>query len=454
MKRRKARLVARGFNQRPGIHFNETFAPIARLSSIRLLVALAAMNGMLIQQFDITTAYLNGVIEEEVLMEVPNLLAEGLEALIDSENGNSDLRRKAKDMLTKLETGNKVCNLKRSLYGLRQAGRSWYTKLDETLRKFGAKSSNADLCVYFLDQGEDILMIIVYVDDILGDVSYCLGIEFTRKRGKIGMHQTGYVREILNRFGMTDWKPVSTPMDVNTKLTRTEEEPSDEEKRLPYRELVGALMYLAVATRPDIAFAVSALSQFNTNYSQIHWSVAKRVLRYLKGTTNLGLVFESNNDALKDYVDADWASCLNDRRSYTGFVFVLGSGPVSWDAKKQRTVALSSTESEYMALAEAAKEAIALRGFLEELGFGNLAEVTIYNDNLGAKKLAESPVFHARSKYIDVRHHFVRQTLKENLISIEHVSTEDMGADMLTKGLPGPKYKKCLELLALGSVLL
>ena len=253
---------------------------------------------------------------------------------------------------------------------------------------------------------------------------------------------------------MTDSKPVSTPMDVNTKLTRTEEEPSDEEKRLPYRELVGALMYLAVATRPDIAFSVSALSQFNTNYRQIHWSAAKRVLRYLKGTMNLGLVFESNNDLLKGYVDADWASCLNDRRSYTGFVFVLGTGPVSWDVKKQRTVTLSSTESEYMTLAEAEKEAIALRGFLEELGFGNLAEVIIYNDNLGANKLAENPVFHARSKHIDVRHHFVRQTLKENLISIEHVSTEDMGADMLTKGLPGPKHKKCLELLALGSVLL
>lgn len=207
-----------------------------------------------------------------------------------------------------------------------------------------------------------------------------------------------------------------------------------------------------MATRPDIAFSVSSLSQFNTCFDRTHWTAAKRVLRYLKNTMDVGLVFKTTEDSLKAYVDADWASNVSDRRSYTGFSFLLSAAPVSWDAKKQKTVALSSTESEYMALAESAKEAIFLRSFLEEMGFGDLADVTIFNDNLGAKKLAENPIFHARSKHINVRHHFVRQALRENMIHIEHVSTEDMGADILTKGLPRPKHVKCLDLLGLKSV--
>lgn len=475
LERRKARMVARGFAQRPGIHFNETFAPVARLSSVRLCVAVAARHGMRIRQFDVATAYLNGFLEEEILMEPPELLAEGLEVLIRSEDGNSDLRKKAESMLVELRTGNKVCRLRKALYGLRQAGRSWYIKLDKVLRRFGAKPSNADPCVYLMGHGEDVSLIVVYVDDVLmmsrnvgkisefgnylskefdvrdlGDASHCLGIEFSRKQGRIGMHQTGYIREVLARFGMTDSRPVLTPMDVNVKLKKAEGEASAEDGNLPYRELVGALMYLAVATRPDIAFAVSALSQFCNSYSRIHWTAAKRVLRYLKGTMDLGLVFRPDADPLRGYVDADWASCLDDRRSYTGFSFLLSNGPVSWDAKKQRTVALSTTESEYMALTEATKEAIFLRGFLSEMGLMDLAEVTIYGDNMGAKKLAENPVFHARSKHIDVRHHFVRSALKEKLIDIRHVSTEDMGADVLTKGLPGPKHRRCLELLGLG----
>ena len=291
-------MVAREFSQRPGIDFNEIFAPVARLSSIRLLVAQAAKYEMLIQQFNVTTAYFNGIIEEEMLMEVAELLTEGLEALMKSEAKNSDLGRKAKCMVTELETRNKICRLKRSLYGWRQSGKIWYTKLNEVLKKFGAKPSNADPCVYFLDQGEDMLLIAVYVDDIfvisknlqkiievkknlskefdikeLGDVSYCLEIEFTRKEKKIGMHQTGYIREILNLFGMTDCKPVSTPMDIKVKLTKTEKDPSDKERELPYRELVCVLMYLAVAIRPYIAFAVSALSQFKTNYNRNHWTL-------------------------------------------------------------------------------------------------------------------------------------------------------------------------------------
>ena len=188
--------------------------------------------------------------------------------------------------------------------------------------------------------------------------------EFTQRGNEITMCQTAYVREILERFGMQDSRAVSTPLDPGTKLEIGEEEPSLEEKKLPYRELVGALMYLAVSTRPDIAYAVSYLSQFNSCFRTEHWVAAKRVLRYLRGSDNVGLRFRRTGKALEGFVDADWANCPNDRKSYTGFVFALAGCPITWEARKQRTVALSSTEAEYMALSEAAKEATYLRRLL------------------------------------------------------------------------------------------
>ncbi|XP_033228862.1 secreted RxLR effector protein 161-like [Belonocnema kinseyi] len=193
----------------------------------------------------------------------------------------------------------------------------------------------------------------------------------------------GYIIDVLKRFGMSYSKPVSTSMDVNVKVTKSEQDPKVEERKLPFRELVGALMYLAVATRPDISYAVSALSQFNTCYGKIHWTAANRVLRYLKESVQLGLIFKPVSESLKGYVDSDWVSCSIDRRSYTGYIFNLGNCAMSWNSKKQRTVALSSTEAEYMGLAEAAKETMHLRGFLDELGFMSLANTTVLHENIG-----------------------------------------------------------------------
>ena len=243
---------------------------------------------MSIRQFDVTTAYLNGVIEEEVFMETP-------------------IGIRAKRMQIDLESGDKICLLKKSLYGLRQARRSWHVKLDGVLKKFGATPSNADPCVYCLGQEEEILIIAIYVDDILvasqnlkkiakfkeeilkefdirdlGEPKYCLSSEFSRDGNTIAMNQKGYIKEFLDRFGMAECKLVTTPSDINVRLRKPEEDSTTEEKKLPYRELVGALMYLAMATKPAIAHAVSALSQFNTAFGQIHWTAAKRVLRYLK----------------------------------------------------------------------------------------------------------------------------------------------------------------------------
>ena len=346
--RRKARLVARGFAQRPGVDFYETFAPVARLGSVRTMIALAAENEMKVTQFNITTAYLYGILEENVFMEVPKYTAESLERIFRTEPRDSDVGKKAAKMLDELHGTVKVCQLKKALYGLRQAGRCWYGRIDKELANYGAKKSSADPCVYFKGEGENLILNCVYVDDILvasrsneeiddfgrylsnvfdvgnlGVSKYCLGMEITQRGNEITMCQMAYVREILERFGMQDSKAVSTPLDPGTKLEIGEEEPSLEEKKLPYRELVGALMYLAVCTRPDIAYAVSYLSQFNSCFKTEHWVAAKRVLRYLRGSENVGLRFRHTGKPLEGFVDADWANCSNDRKSYTGFVFAL-----------------------------------------------------------------------------------------------------------------------------------
>lgn len=464
--RRKARLVAQGFAQRPGIQFNETFAPVCRMSSIRLLVSIAARLKMDIRQFDVKCAFLNGELEENIYMETPTCLRESLET-ISVESEENDLSRKAAEMLESTN-GDKVCLLRKALYGLKQAGRSWNAKLDQVLREFGAKPTNSDHCFYVYGKGEKLTLIAVYVDDIivasnnptilkklknhlnsnfeikdLGEINYCLGVEFTRSDRKICMNQRGYINELLSRFGMTEANTVGTPLDQNVRLTKQKESQIDE--RLPYRELVGALTYLAVTTRPDICFAVSYLGQFNHCYQKAHWSAAKRVLRYLKGTKNLGLVFDDRQGTLIGYVDADWGNCPDDRKSYTGYTFTLGGGPISWDARKQRTVALSSTEAEYMAMTEAVKEAIYLQEFLGELGMKKSTKV--FGDNNGALKLAKNPVFHARTKHIDIRHHFIRDALKQNELKLEHISTKEMVADIFTKGLPKPKHEHCMKLL-------
>ncbi|CAK9826054.1 Retrovirus-related Pol polyprotein from transposon TNT 1-94 [Anthophora retusa] len=473
LQRRKARIVAQGFAQRPGIDFFESFAPVARLSSIRLMTALAAQHGMIIRQFDVSTAYLNATLEEDVYMKVPEHFREALDQVVRGET-NANIKRRATKMLKDLRTGDKVFHLKKALYGLRQAGRSWYKTLDKELRNFGAEPTNADPCIYRIERGEESTIIAIYVDDILiaaqkpddinrvrdhlskhfevndlGDVECCLGIEFTRKGDKIQINQKGYIKDTVKNFGMTDCNPINTPMDPGTKLQKREGPANREDSKLPYRELIGSLMYLAVATRPDIAYTVSYLSQFLSCYDKTHWAAAKRVLRYLKHTMDLSIEYGRTDEPLKGYVDADWANCPIDRRSYTGYAYVLASGAISWNSRKQQTVALSSTEAEYMALAEAAKEAVFLHAFLVELGFRQLADVNIYNDNIGASRMADNPVFHNRTKHIDVRHHFVRDLIKNGHITLGHVSTGDMPADVLTKALPRAKHVACRERLGM-----
>lgn len=332
--RRKARLVAKGYTQEPGIDYHETYSPVVRLSSLRTVMALAVEHDMEVIQMDVETAYLNGDLDEHIYMDPPEQFEMILMDLIEKETG--ELQEKAWKMLRDYKSGKTHCKLKKSLYGLKQSGRQWFLKLDEKLRMLGLKPSTADPCVYTLGDGEDIVILTVYVDDLvlasknnskltnlrenlkkefkmkdMGQIHYCLGLEidYQKEKGVLKISQKKYTQEILKKFNMEDSKPVVTPFDLNLKF-EDEFQVKEEFQNLPYRKLIGSLMYLTMGTRVDITYAVNYLSQFNSKYSDVHWKAAKRILRYLKGTSDHGIEYKrSGNSDVVCFVDADWGNC-------------------------------------------------------------------------------------------------------------------------------------------------
>lgn len=438
--RYKARLVARGFTQTKGINYNETFAPVVRHSTLRLLFALAAELNLKIDHMDVITAFLNGELLEKVYMKQPKGFEE-----------------KGKE--------NHVCLLNKALYGLKQAPRAWYDKLNKALIELGFKRSENEPCIYIRKRESSLMFIAVYVDDLLifwnneseisflknklkmkfemkdlGEADTFLGIKIESKNGVISINQTEYTNKVLKRFNMSDCKKVSTPLECKLKLEKSEITSNE----LPYRELIGSLMYLAVCSRPDIAHAVSYLSQFNNCYNYTHWAAAKRVLRYLSGTKTFSLIFRRTGKPLYGYVDADHGGDVCDRKSYSGYAFILAGGAISWESRKQKTVALSSAEAEYVALSEACREAVFLRRVYTELS-GKTLIVKLLSDSQSAIKITQNPVMHQRTKHIDVRHHFVRDMVCSGDVCLEYLSTQDMMADILTKGLCREKHKYCVR---------
>ena len=456
--RYKARLVAKGYSQQEGLDFTETFAPVAKFAAIRAVLALAALEDMEVHQMDVETAFLNGLLQEEIYMDQP----EGF---------------------IKPGTENLVCKLRKSLHGLKQASRAWNSVIDKFLKEIGALKCAGDHCIYVLEQETSQLIIILYVDDLilatnsqelldrtkqalsnkfsmkdLGEVHYFLGIQVIRNRKDraIWLSQRRYVEQILKTYNLDQSKPVATPLQVGDKLTKLQEPQSEAEEQemsaIPYGNAVGSLIYAMLGTRPDIAAAVGVCSQYMANPGLQHWKAVKRILRYLQGTLDLGLKLGGKNAtaSLKGYSDSDWGGSLDDRKSTTGFVFDFG-GPISWQSKKQPTVALSSTEAKYMALTQAAKEAIWLQGLLSELGIKETRPTTILEDNQGCIALAKNPTSHARTKHIDIRHHFIRETLENGQIKLEYCPTTDMVADILTKAIPKDQFEKLRNMLGLHS---
>ncbi|GBN59582.1 Retrovirus-related Pol polyprotein from transposon TNT 1-94 [Araneus ventricosus] len=458
---RKARLVAKGFAQIPDVDYQETFAPVARPGSIRTVIAYCAENNLEIFQLDFIMAYINSDLDEEIFME--------------QADHTHFIDQKHPDYVYKLQ---------RSLYGLKQAGRQWFCKLDEKLKSFGLNPLYSDNCVYKLKNSKGELIVIIYVDDLiccttnvnlylefknflsngfaikdLGKLSFCLGIEFSQnvKNGQITMSQSKYIENVLEKFNMQDAKTVKTPLDPSVKLTKEMCPKTEAEKAemslYPYRSLIGSLMYLAICTRPDICHTVSYLSQFNENAGMPHWTAAKRVLKYLKGTKNRGLTFRPTKKPLVGYADADWASDITDRKSYSGCVLKFADGAISWESKKQHCVALSSTEAEYIALSECAKEIVYLRRFLNEL-YESVDETptVLFSDSQAAQKLVQNPIFHSRTKHIDIRCHYIREVYERGEIKIHYIPTDKMAADILTKTLTFQKHDNCCKLIGVNVI--
>ena len=443
----KGRLVARGFEQRSGIDYNETFAPVIRYPSLRALLAHGITKKMKIHQMDVVTAFLHGQLDEEIYMRQPEgFIKPGEEHL--------------------------VCKLKRSLYGLKQSPRCWNAVLDAFLKEEGFVPTPADQCVYNRSLDGVQTIIGVYVDDLvilsdedaellnvkemlsgrfsmkdMGQLHYCLGMSVQQGEGRLKLSQNAYVEQILRKFGMHNCNPASTPMATDVKLQKDDGSTSTDERM--YQSIIGSLMYLATATRPDISYAVGALSQFNSCPTKTHLTAAKRVLRYLKGTMDVGIVYGEVGSELTGYADASWADQLDDRHSTSGAVFLVSGGPISWISRRQSVVALSTAEAEYIALFEAVKEAVWLKQLCRDIGLSDSGAVTIHCDSTAAAAIANNSKSSRRVKHMDIKYHYVREVIADGVVATAYCPTAEMLADMLTKPLCLEKFSNFREKLRL-----
>ena len=444
--RNKARLVAQGYNQQEGIDYDETYAPVARLEAIRLLIAFASYKGFTLHQMDVKTAFLNGTLNEEVYVKQPP----GFE---DQSNPNH------------------VYFLDKALYGLKQAPRAWYDCLSEYLTSQGYKRGTIDKTLFIKQQKGDILIVQVYVDDIIfgstnpalvnsfketmskkfnmsliGELTFFLGLQVNQKKDGIEIHQQKYLKEILKKYKMDSSKPFPTPLSTTTKLDLDSQSPKVNETT--FRGMVGSLMYLT-ASRPDILFATSLCARFQCDPRETHVTIIKRIFRYLKGSENLCLWYPRfSTFSLVGYTDADYAGYLVDRKSTSGMAQFIGPCLVSWGSRKQNSIALSTTEAEYIAAAACCSQLLWLKQQLKDFGV-ELGTLEIKCDNTSAINVSKNPVHHSRTKHIDIRHHFLRDHVEKGNIELTHCRTEDQIADIFTKGLSRLPYLNLRMLLGM-----
>lgn len=403
----KARLVAKDYNQEFGRDYTDTFSPVIKATTLRLVLDIVVSRSWPLQQLDVNNAFLQGTLTNEVYMEQPP-------GFKDSDNPSH------------------VCRLNKDIYGLKQAPRAWYMESKNFLIGLGFRNSLPDTSLFILHVGTKLFYLLVYVDDILTtgnddmaitrvlqhladrfsmkhpeDLNYFLGIEAHRSSHGLHLSQRKYILDLLHRNDMINAKPVTTPMASSPKLSlfsgTTLSDP------YVYRQLVGSLQYL-VFTRLDISYAVNRLSQFMHKPTNDHLQAAKWVLRYLAGTTTHGIFFSAKNElTLHAFSNLDWAGDLDDLVSTNAYIIYLGSHPVSWSAKKQKGVARSSTEAEYRAVANTSSKMSWICNLLSELGISLPKTPVIYCDNIGTWYiLCANPVFHSRMKHIALDYHFIR----------------------------------------------
>lgn len=436
----KARLVARGFSQQYLIDYKEVFAPVVRINTFRLMIAFANQHNLLIHQMDVKTAFLHGKLEEEIYMRIP-------EGIVQSKN--------------------KVCKLNKAIYGLKQSARCWFTRFDEVLKRHGFINSSSDRCLYILDRGDirKNIYVILYVDDTLlmtfdlltmikfkkylkeqfsmvdmNEAKLFLGINIERKNNVIHLSQTSYLESVLKKFNMQDCNAVSTPLPTKLNYKALN---ADVFYDAPIKNLIGCLSYAMLCTRPDLCFSLNVLSRYQSKNNQEVWLMLKRILRYVKGTLNLKLKYESVdfNDILTGFVDSDWATDEIDRKSTSGYLFkMFGKNTISWNSRKQDSVATSSTEAEYMALFEGIREACWLKSLLKSINIDIAKPIVIFEDNTSCITIANNPVDHKKSKHFEVKYHFSREKIEQKVITLKYVPTAKQIADAFTKSLPTPHF--------------
>ena len=435
----KARWVARGFLQTYGLNFKETYAPMSRMTTIRVIMFLTAVYGFIAHQMDVCTAYLNADVDYKIYMQQPTGY--------DSDKS-------------------KVCLLRKSLYGLKQSAKLWNEAIHYFLISCNFVRSSADQRLYIKKEPRGVIFIILWVDDIviitnsncllhefkseisakykckdLGKLKYFLGVEFQVDNNSVSMSQATYCRQVIDKFGMMQSTPRKTPLDSGVWETlRATQNSALLTNPTRYRELVGSLIYLQQVTRPDLSFAVNLLGQNMATPRRIHWEQGLNVLRYLRGTIGFSLKYSKVDKVeLIGYADADY------RKSMSGFCFKLAnnSSMISWTSRKQSTVATSTTESEYIALSEAACEAIWLQKLLSDLNIPGVQFETakMFCDNTSALALTGNPCHHRRTKHIEAKYHHIRDHIEKQTLDVEYVPTKENCADGFTKSLPNHLHK-------------
>ncbi|KAJ9536572.1 hypothetical protein OSB04_un000221 [Centaurea solstitialis] len=444
--RNKARLVAKGFKQQAGIDYDETFAPVARIEAIRIFLAYAAHKNFTVYQMDVKTAFLNGELKEEVYVTQP-------EGFVDRTKPNH------------------VYILDKALYGLKQAPRAWYDHLSNALLDNGFYKGKIDPTLFIKTEGDDILLVQIYVDDIifgstnsdmctwfsdlmttrfemsmLRELSFFLGLQVLQKPDGILINQSKYIRDLLKRFHMDTSSVAKTPMASGTLIGADPKGKPVDQKT--YRAIIGSLLYLT-ASRPDIMFATCFCARFQANPKESHMMAVKRILRYLKGTPNRGLWYPKESGfELVAFSDADHGGCQLDRKSTSGHVQFLGDKLVSWGSKKQHCVSTSTAEAEYVAAASCCSQVLWMRTQLRDYGY-NFNHIPIYCDSKSAIAITCNPVQHTRTKHIDIRYHFIKDHVERGTIELYFVNTEYQLADLFTKPLDEKRFNFLISKLGM-----
>ena len=465
VERYKSRLVVMGNRQKFGVDYEQTFAHVAKMATVRSLLAVASIKGWFVHQMDVKNAFLHGELQERVFMKLPpGYTGYGSRLQVQSQG----------EYVSNTIKSPSVCRLLKSLYGLKQAPRQWFAKLSSALKSNSFIQSKSDYSLFTKQETDKFTTILVYVDDLviagnhmegitqakeflsshfhmkdMGELRYFLGIEVDRMKGGIFLSQKKYVLDLLQEYGLQRCRTLRLPMDTHLKLT------SDVGDTLPhpeeYHKLVGKLIYLTL-TRPDIAYTVHVLSKFMHNPTSVHLQAGKRVLRYLAGAPGQGILLANHSQAkLSAYCDSDWAGCPSTRRSTTGFCILLGGSPISWKSKRQSVVARSTAEAEYRSIAMTVCEVMWLKHLLKDLGVKNMGSTPLHCDNQAALAIASNPVHHEKTKHVDIDCHFIRDTTTAGIITPAYIPSQHQLADVFTKVLPTKQHQSLLHKLGVQS---